>query len=469
MIRLNRRKFIGSATSAVVCPAVFARAATRADFDIIIIGAGAAGISAGRRLARSSKSFAIIEASDRLGGRCYTEAKSFGRPFDHGAACVHETKNFQVTRLATEVNFQTGTITPSERFDIGFVSDTQGGLKFRLAREPELEQFYAYLNQSKNSILEASQNKTEVSGVAALPKKLGSWRPTMEFMLGPYLFGGELNDLSAKEVAGREEPFQVESGLAEKSVRIERGIGALIGRLAVGLPIKFFSPVTRIKWDTDIIEIECLGTRLTARAVIVTASTEVLAKGKIEFKPALPSRYADAISTLKLGSFEKVAFDLGLLEAERDALLFEKAESSRTAAAHLNIFGSSISVVHLRGAIAAELSRYGEEAMKEFAIEWLVGHFGSQIKKQTRPMCATRWTTDPWSLGAASLPSAGSGSARDVLSQPIGNKVWLAGEAVHKSMWGTVAGAWESGLRAAETALQGAGGGSEHWDSNPRD
>jgi monoamine oxidase len=457
MIRLNRRKFIGSVTSAVVCPAVFAKAATRADFDVIIIGAGAAGISAGRRLARSGKSFAVIEASDRLGGRCYTESKSFGRPFDHGAACVHETENFQVTRLAADVNFQTSLIRPSERFDIGFVSDTQGGVKFRLAHEPELEQFYAYLNQSKSSIMEAGQNKTEVSGAAALPKKLGSWRPTMEFMLGPYLFGGELNDLSAKEVAGSEEPFHVESGLTEKSVRVEGGIGALIGRLAVGLPIKFFSPVNRIKWDTDVVEIEGPGTRLTARAVIVTASTAVLAKRKIEFKPALPSHYADAISTLKLGSFEKVAFDLRLLEFERDALLFEKAESSRTAAAHLNIFGSSISVVHLGGAIAAELSRHGEEAMKEFAIEWLVSHFGSQIKRQTKRMCATRWTADPWSLGAASLPSAGSGNARDVLSQPIGNKVWFAGEAVHKSMWGTVAGAWENGERAAETALQRSG------------
>ena len=66
-----------------------ARPAVRAEIDCIIVGAGAAGIAAARRLAAAGRSFMLVEASNRIGGRCFTETQSFGVPFDRGAHLIH--------------------------------------------------------------------------------------------------------------------------------------------------------------------------------------------------------------------------------------------------------------------------------------------------------------------------------------------------------------------------------------------
>jgi choline dehydrogenase-like flavoprotein len=83
MSAVTRRQFLAAAGSAAAGP-VLANAATNPDFDVLIIGAGAAGISAARRIARSGKTFAVLEASDRWGGRCFTDLKTFGMPYDQG-------------------------------------------------------------------------------------------------------------------------------------------------------------------------------------------------------------------------------------------------------------------------------------------------------------------------------------------------------------------------------------------------
>ena len=66
---------------------------------------------------------------------------------------------------------------------------------------------------------------------------------------------------------------------------------------------------------------------------------------------------------------------------------------------------------------------------------------------------ATRWNAAPFALGAMSAAGPGGQSSRKVLSEPIGC-MYLAGEATHETLWGTIDGAWESGERAAEAALR---------------
>jgi monoamine oxidase len=73
---------------------------------------------------------------------------------------------------------------------------------------------------------------------------------------------------------------------------------------------------------------------------------------------------------------------------------------------------------------------------------------------------ATRWNAAPFTLGAMSVAAPGGQPSRKILTEPIGN-VFLAGEATHETLWGTVDGAWESGERAAEAALRKIGAISE--------
>ena len=88
MSALNRRNFIvGSA--AMASTQVLGAVSASGETDVAIVGAGAAGIAAARKVAAAGRRFVLIEASDHVGGRCVTESRTFGVPFDRGAHWVH--------------------------------------------------------------------------------------------------------------------------------------------------------------------------------------------------------------------------------------------------------------------------------------------------------------------------------------------------------------------------------------------
>src|SRR6516165_8302131 len=99
-LKLTRRSAIG-VLAALSCPAL-AGLRREADFDVLIIGAGAAGIAAGRRLRASNKKFAILEASDRMGGRCFTDTATFNLPYDRGACSIHLPGQSSLPKLAVQ-------------------------------------------------------------------------------------------------------------------------------------------------------------------------------------------------------------------------------------------------------------------------------------------------------------------------------------------------------------------------------
>jgi len=88
-----------------------------------------------------------------------------------------------------------------------------------------------------------------------------------------------------------------------------------------------------------------------------------------------------------------------------------------------------------------------------FAVEWLTKLFGNEWAAAVKKSSATRWNAAPFVLGAMSAAAPGAQPSRRILTEPIGC-LFLAGEATHETLWGTVYGAWESGERAAEAALQ---------------
>ena len=111
--------------------------------------------------------------------------------------------------------------------------------------------------------------------------------------------------------------------------------------------------------------------------------------------------------------------------------------------------------------------------MVAFAMEWLSKLFGSDVAAAVKKSSATRWNAAPYALGAMSVAGPGNQPSRKILTEPIGC-MFLAGEATHETLWGTVDGAWESGERAAEAALRKigalreAGGGAGAEATAPR-
>src|SRR3954451_867550 len=88
MSALNRRSFIAGSADMASTQALGAVSAS-GETDVAIVGAGAAGISAARKVAGAGRHFVLIEASDHVGGRCVTESRTFGVPYDRGAHWLH--------------------------------------------------------------------------------------------------------------------------------------------------------------------------------------------------------------------------------------------------------------------------------------------------------------------------------------------------------------------------------------------
>ena len=438
MPRVSRRAVLIGSASLAASPALDAVAASPY-VDVVVVGAGAAGIAAGRRLAAAGRRFVIVEGNDRVGGRCVTDTQTFGVPYDRGAHWIHMPDINPVAKLAGVAKLDVYPAPAGQRLRIGR----------RFAREGEMEDFLAALVRTNRAIAEAARGKNDVSCAQALPKDLGELRPAVEFVLGPFGCARDLADVSAYDFA--------RSAERDVDAFCRQGFGALVAKLADGLPVQLSTPATMINWSPrSNLTIETTKGRFEASAVIVTASTALLAAGKLKFNPPLPKRHLDAIGKLPLGSYDHIALELdgNPLGLQGDELMFEKATSNRTAALLARVSGSSLCLVDVGGRFGASLAAQGESAMVAFASDWLADLFGPEVKKAVKRTTATNWAKEPWALGAFSAATVGGQPSRRILMEPLSGRIYFAGEAAHETLWGTVGGAWESGERAADAILK---------------
>jgi hypothetical protein len=322
----------------------------------------------------------------------------------------------------------------------------------RYAREGEMEDFLAQLVRANSAIADAAR-KADVACAQALPKDLGDWRPTIDFVLGAYGCGKDLAEVSTVDLS--------RSAEHDNAVFCRQGLGVLLARLSPAGVVQLATPVTRVAWARGNVDVETPRGQFQARAVILTVSTNVLASGKIKFVPDLPKRHLDAAAKLKLGSHDHVALEFAgnPLGLRADELVFEKTDNRQTGAIFANAYGSTLCMVDVAGNFGRELSGKGAAAMIDFASEWLAGLYGAEVKNSIKRRHATRWNHEPWVLGAASVAAPAAQSARKVMMEPLAGRVFFAGEAAHETLWGTVGGAWESGERSADAVLKLFGGG----------
>ncbi|MEW6452999.1 MAG: NAD(P)/FAD-dependent oxidoreductase [Pseudomonadota bacterium] len=403
------------------------------------MGAGAAGIAAARRMAAAGRRFVLVEATDHVGGRCITDTRTFGVPFDRGAHLIHVPDLNPLIKAVPRGSVEIYPAPSGQKIRIGR----------RNAREGELEDFIAARVRASRAIGEVSR-KADVAAAQGLPRDLGEWHSAVEFALGPYNCGKDLSEISAVDF----------TRMAERDIGsyCRQGFGTLLAKLAEGVPVQLNSPVEAIDTGNrnNRVEVKTPKGTIVARFGIVTVSTEVLNAGKIRFESERPLRQLEAAARLKLGSFDHIALELpgNPLGLQRDELMFEKSSSTRTGAILANVSGSSLTIVEVAGRFGRELSAQGEKAMTDAAIEWLTGLFGTDVRKAVKRTAVTQWNADPWTLGAVSSASPGAQGARRQLAEPMRDRLFFAGEATHETMWGTVGGAWETGERAAEGVLR---------------
>ena len=436
---MTRRNFLSASAALAVTPAFTGWASAAPlprEADIVVIGAGAAGIAAARRIMAANRKVIVVEAASQIGGRCQTDVTSFDVPFDRGARWMHNPDTNPMIKLARAAGLEITTAPSGQKIRIGR----------RNARPGETEEFLAALVRTNRAIDEASR-KGDVACASVLPKDLGDWAGTAEFVLGANFAGKDLKDVSVGDKSRAQD--------RNTAIACRQGLGTLVAKLGEQMPLSLSTPASRIAWGSRDVSVETPSGKIAARAAIVTVSSNVLASGNIKFTPDIPKRTLDAAARLNLGSYDRIALlmpgnPLGL---SRDDIVIEQSNSTRTALMYANIGGSSLCTIDVAGSFGRDLSAQGEAAMAAFAVEWLVKLFGSDAAAAVKKSSATRWNAAPFALGATSVAGPGGQASRKILTEPIGC-MYLAGEATHETLWGTIDGAWESGERAAEAALR---------------
>ena len=435
---ITRRGFLSASAALAAAPVLRATAAPLPrEADIVVIGAGAAGIAAARRVMAANRKVIVVEAGNRIGGRCITDTTTFDTPFDRGARWMHNPETNPMIRLARGAGLDVLPAPAGQRMRIGR----------RNARAGETEEFLAALVRANRAIDEASRGKLDTSCASVLPKDLNDWAGAAEFVLGAGFAGKDLRELSAIDKARAQD--------RNSAIGCRQGLGTLITKLGEQAPVALSNAASRISWSNRDVSVETPAGKIAARAAIVTVSTNVLAAGTIRFAPDIPKRTLDAAGKLGLGSYDHIVLDLpgNPLGLARDDIVIEQSNSMRTASLYANIGGSSLCAIDVGGSFGRDLSAQGEQAMAEFAKEWLTKLFGSEAAAGIKKTRATRWNASPFVMGAMSAASPGGQPSRRVLSEPFGC-IYLAGEATHETLWGTVDGAWDSGERAADAALR---------------
>jgi monoamine oxidase len=438
---MTRRDFLSASAAFAAVPALGSRASAAPlprEAEIVVIGAGAAGIAAARRIQAAGRKVIVVEASDQIGGRCLTDTSTFGFAFDRGARWLHNPDTNPMVKLGRTAGFDFSAVPVGQKIRVGR----------RNARAGETEDFLAALVRANRAIDDASRGRVDVSCASVLPNDLGDWAATIDFVLGASFAGKDLKNISAMDKTRAQD--------RNAAVACRQGLGALMMKLGNELPVALSTSAKLLDWSNRDVTVATSAGRIEARAAIITVSTNVLAAGNIiRFTPDLPPRYSDAAARLSLGSYDHIAVQLqgNPLGLARDDVIIEQSTSTRTALLLADTGSSSLCMIDVAGSFGRDLSAQGEPAMAAFASEWLSKLFGSEIVAAIKKTSATRWNSMPFALGAMSAAAPGGQPGRSILKVPVGC-LFFAGEATHETLWGTVDGAWESGERAAEAALQ---------------
>jgi len=451
------------------------------EVDFVIVGAGAAGIGAALTLAKANKSFVILEAANRGGGRAFTDAKTFGVPFDVGCAWIHAhdlsgnsmwevVQAWQKKHEWSSDTYDQGAWDIHDFDELHFTDVFYGCAAEARLGPQELEKLEPAEEELAKAIKQAG------SDIAA-DRAVHNWRPYADVAatsMGPMDAAVDLHSLSTFESKA--------TGEYSHNVLIKNGYGTVIRLLAEGLPQHSLRTNARV---TDIITsrsgasvVVKSGGAIRAKAVIVTVSTGVLAEDAIRFTPSLEADHQQAIHDLPMGLLVKIPLWVPGIGQELKGnkigsfgnVLDQRPDQSSVYFLACP-FDTDLVVGFLGGDFAWEFARRvpktrqgskpPEDAVKRvtdevaaFAQERLADLLGCGRSTKATKYMFTDWGWNPLTYGAYSAAKPGHYAAREKLRQPAHERIFFAGEAVAEGGWhATCHGAFDSGVKTAENVM----------------
>jgi monoamine oxidase len=440
--------------------------------DLIVVGAGAAGLSAAIKVARSGFSVQIVEARDRIGGRIFTLRDPIWKvPIELGAEFIHglppetwkplERHQSDIAEVAGEP----WCVVNGQLSRCKFFSSVESILTKMNCRGKD-ESFLSFLDRR--------------FPVSTDPKKQEARRRALAYVTG-------FNAADPERVGVH---WLVQSMRAEEKIQGDRAFRSRNGYddllnifrqelIETGVRVQTETIVEAIAWSRNRAVVTARQGRkslkLIAKRVLVTLPLGVLQAsdhetGEVRFTPNLPSKKLAALKTLQMGKVIRVT--LRFRSRFWDALRPDKS-SSKTLAHMTYLFTQDDwfptwwtkmpdDLPILTGWAPARSARRLSGKGHSFVVGHALRSLGSSLKIKTGRLeslldeaYSHDWQNDPFSYGAYSYGAVGSDGAQRDLASPIENTLFFAGEATDTTGHnGTVHGAIASGHRAASQILR---------------
>ena len=406
---------------------------TNSETEVAIIGGGAAGIAAGRRLRDAGIDCLLIEARARLGGRAWTITDKSGYALDLGCGWLHSADRNPWSAIAEA---QSRTIDKS-RPPWGKPSLP---IRFSLAEQQDYRKAMDALYERLEVML---TNGGDVPASDALVPG-GRWNNLLT-AVGTYISGAELGRMSGRDFINYHD--------TDVNWSIVEGYGATIVAAGAQLRTAFEAPVSRIDHSGRKLRIETAKGTITAARAIVTLPTGLIADNEELFFPALPEK-TQAARSLPLGLADKLFIALADAEEfEPNSRVFGHTDRVATATYQLRPFGRPMIEAYFGGSHAAALEAEGERAFFDFAVSELTTLFGSGFARRLTLIAMHRWRADPFARGSYSFALPGMADCRATLATPVDERLFFAGEACSRGDFSTAHGGWFTGVAAAEQAI----------------
>ncbi len=429
--------------------------------DVLILGAGIAGLAAAAELASAGKHVTVLEARDRVGGRIFTlHPQEAGSPIELGAEFVHGHPPELLSRLrdghialqeisGTDACFRDGALSAcphNESFELLDQLDS-------FARREGDMSFDDFLARRQPDPEEAAQARSFVEGFnAADARRIG--------------------------IAALARQQQAEEAIdGDRSSRPTGGYDALPRYLArqaehAGARILLRSPVVSLQWKSGSVTARTAsGDSFSAQKVIVTLPLGVLQARSVSFDPE-PARILTAADRMEAGSVRRLV------------LLFRSAFWKQRMPDMRFLFAPGMTpptywtqhprdvpmlVAWLGGPAADAISRVPHHEQREGwnaadslpaqalrSLEQIFSLPRNSLECELRNYYQHDWQSDPWTRGAYSYAPFGAAGCSARMAEPVESTLFFAGEHTDiTAHWGTVHGAMRSGQRAAQQVLDG--------------
>lgn len=464
--RLSRRTLVLS-TAAGLVPTVggrqaLAQSATPAptgssdlnDLDVIIVGAGLAGMGAGQQLAARGVRAVLLEARDRVGGRCFCD-NTFPAPFDFGGQFFQQVvpNVFGGTNnpLFDLYRSQGGPDIPCVLIPTFY----EDGSRLPDAMQDEfLTTSTAYAAAMAVSGIAAQLGEPDVSVADATSALAGMPWYTMTNAFIGLAFDAPADRLSCHD-AWNDFQFAINPDGSPSDKVNPTGMGNFAAQFAEGLDIRLSTHVTEIDLtQADRVIVQTDQGPLAARAVIVTAPVSLLAAGDITFTPSLPTAYEQAFSDLPFGVVDKlgIAFNadiFGETPANTIVTRHQDVGEDQFAMGLAKIADQPMMNFFVADDLARQLEAGGMPAFEAYAREFLTAAYGSDAAAAMERTVIHPWGSDPLTRGSYSAAKVGKVSARATLAEPLDDRLFFAGEAISTNAHSSLHGAFLTGQQAA--------------------